>query len=58
MPEPHDGEKRASFIARFMSSKAMKDEYVDHTQRVAVAYRQWRDAGNRAPRKKTLARYA
>lgn len=57
MPSPREGEKRAKFISRFMSSEAMKDEYPGHKQRVAVACSQWRAAGHRAPRKKVLMRY-
>jgi len=42
MPSPKDGEEKNDFISRFMSSEAMKKEYPDQKQRVAVAYAQWR----------------
>lgn len=58
MPKPNEGEKLQAFISRFMSSEAMKAEYPDHKQRLAVAYSTWRDSGRSAPTpENTLSRY-
>jgi hypothetical protein len=42
LPSPSSGESKDKFISRFMSSEAMKKEFPDHKQRVAVANTQWR----------------
>ena len=43
VPTPKKGESKEDFIARFMSNVAMKDEYTDQKQRIAVAHSTWRN---------------
>lgn len=42
IPTPTQGESQSSFIARFMSNDAMKKEFPEEKQRLAVAYSTWR----------------
>ena len=42
LPTPNRGEAKNDFIGRFMGSEAMKREFPNHEQRVAVAHSQWR----------------
>lgn len=58
MPQPREGEKLNQFIERFMRSSAMRAEFSEHQQRLAVAYRTWRESGRSAPTPQaTLSRY-
>lgn len=41
MPTKQKGETKEDFISRFMSDEAMKKEYPDEKQRIAVAYSQF-----------------
>lgn len=41
MPTPKDEERKIDFLERFMDDEAMKDEYPDSKQRIAVAISQW-----------------
>jgi len=43
LPKPKDGEKQDDFIKRCMSSEAMKKEFPDSDQRLAVCFQKWRD---------------
>jgi hypothetical protein len=52
LPTPNDGEERQSFISRCMS--AVKDEFEDKKQRVAVCFGQWKK-GTKEARAKRLA---
>jgi len=38
VPKPAGRETAKKFIARFMANEAMKKEFPDHKQRLAVAY--------------------
>lgn len=56
LPQPTADEALKMFVGRFMS--AMKTEYPDHSQRLAAAYRTWRESGRSAPTPQdTLSRY-
>ena len=41
MPKPTSGQNKDSFIASFMANEAMKEDYPDKDQRLAVAYSTW-----------------
>jgi hypothetical protein len=45
MPEPHKGEKRASYIQRYVKSKEAQKSFPDIKQRLAVAYSEYRRKG-------------
>lgn len=42
MPEPQKGEKRASYISRYVRSKESQKRFPDIKQRLAVAYSEYR----------------
>lgn len=41
LPTPNPKEELNDFIARFMGNEAMKREFPNHEQRIAVAHSQW-----------------
>lgn len=46
IPQPKKGETKKKFIDRCMSSKVMKDEYPDRSQRYAVCESQYKNKHN------------
>ena len=54
LPKPKTGEKEDKFISRCMS--ALKDEFPDQKQRLAVCYSQWRKPKEKKYMKKELER--
>jgi len=45
MPEPLKGEKRSSYIARYVKSQESQKKFPDIKQRLAVAYSKFRQHG-------------
>jgi len=43
MPKPKKDETQDEFIERCMSNEAMKEDYPDNDQRLAVCFQQWKD---------------
>jgi len=43
IPSPRSKEKRSEYVSRFMKSKVMRREFPKRDQRLAVAYRTWRN---------------
>ena len=52
IPKPRYGESRDEYVHRFMRDEAMKREYPDFKQRLAVAYSEWRERHKGRGRKK------
>lgn len=48
MPLPEKGEKRASYIARYVKSKESQKRFPDIKQRLAVAYSEYKQHGRKA----------
>jgi len=51
IPKPKSGEKGKKFIARFMANTAMKKEFPDYKQRLAVAYSTLRKVAGKMKKK-------
>lgn len=47
MPLPNKGEKRQSYIARYVKSKEAQKSFPDIKQRLAVAYSEYRRHGRK-----------
>lgn len=45
LPNPRKNEKKAAFISRFMS-ETKNEKNMTRDQRLAVAYKQWKEKGN------------
>lgn len=43
LPKPNAGESQDEFVERCMSNDAMKEEFPDNDQRLAVCYQRWKD---------------
>ena len=52
IPKPKRGESKDEYVHRFMRNDAMKREYPDIKQRLAVAYSEWRERHKERGRKK------
>ena len=52
IPKPKRGESKDEYVHRFMRNDAMKREYPDIKQRLAVAYSEWRGRHKGRGRKK------
>jgi len=48
LPKPKDGEEKEKWIERCMSNDAMKEEFPDNKQRLAVCHQKWRDKDKKA----------
>lgn len=48
LPKPRQGESRADFVGRCISSDTMSSEYPEEGQRAVVCYSQWRQRNNDA----------
>lgn len=47
MPEPQKGEKRASYVQRYVKSKESQKKFPDIKQRLAVAYSEYARRGKK-----------
>jgi hypothetical protein len=48
LPTPNDREKRSDFVSRCMSSETMKKDFKDNDQKLAVCYRQFKEAKDKS----------
>lgn len=57
LPKPKDGESKDEWIERCMGNEAMKSEFPDNDQRLAVCHQRWEDKGKKSAEPAPERRY-